>query len=50
MVENRIKRLVVLGEGGVFCGLVTMTDVIGWMAKQKELKDSLVNYFLYDAR
>jgi CBS domain-containing protein len=48
MVERRIKRLAVIDERGTFVGLVTMTDIIAWMARQKELSDSLVNYFLYD--
>ncbi len=48
MIEYSIKRLVVMGEEGTFLGLVTMTDIVRWLAKQEELSDSLINYLSYD--
>jgi CBS domain-containing protein len=48
MIECKIKRLVVMGEDGSFLGLVTMTDVVRWVAGRKELSDSLINYLMYD--
>jgi CBS domain-containing protein len=48
MIENKVKRLVVMDRDGTFIGLVTMTDIIRWMAKQEELSESLVNYLIYD--
>lgn len=48
MVESQIKRLVVTNEDGTFMGLLTMTDIVRWVAKQKKLSDSLVNYLMYD--
>jgi CBS domain-containing protein len=48
MIENRIKRLAVMKEDGTFLGLVTMTDIVRWMANQKELSDSLVDYLKYN--
>jgi CBS domain-containing protein len=48
MIESKIKRLVVMGEDGSFLGLVTMTDIVRWVASRKELSDSLVNYLMYD--
>ncbi len=48
MIENKIKRLVVLGEEGTFFGLVTMTDIVRWLARQEELSESLINYLKYD--
>ena len=44
MIENDIKRLVVLGQDGTFLGLVTMTDLVRWLAKEKELSDALIDY------
>lgn len=48
MIEGKIKRLVVMGEDGSFLGLVTMTDIVRWVAERKELSDSLINYLMYD--
>jgi len=48
MVENKIKRLAVTTGEGAFVGLLTMTDIVGWMAKQRQLSDSIMDYFLYD--
>ncbi|MDA4128298.1 MAG: CBS domain-containing protein [Thaumarchaeota archaeon] len=48
MIENNIRRLVVLGEEGTFFGLVTMTDIVRWLARQEELSDSLINYLAYN--
>ena len=47
MIENNIRRLVVLREDGAFVGLITMTDLIRWIARQEELSDSLINYLMY---
>jgi CBS domain-containing protein len=47
MIENNIKRLVVLGQDGTFLGLVTMTDLVRWLAKEKELSDALIDYLKY---
>jgi len=47
MTDNRIKRLAVMGENGTFLGLVTTTDIVRWMAGQKELSESLINYLTY---
>jgi len=48
MIVNEIKRLVVLREDGTMLGLVTMTDLVRWLAKEKELSDTLINYLKYD--
>jgi len=48
MIDSGIKRLVVLGEDGRFQGLITMTDIIRWMARQTELSDSVAEYLAYD--
>jgi CBS domain-containing protein len=48
MIENGIKRLVVTGEDGSFRGLITMTDIVRWVAKQEALSDSLINYLMHD--
>lgn len=48
MIENRIKRLAVIREDGTFLGLVTMTDIVRWMAGQKELSNSLANYLKFN--
>lgn len=48
MIESHIKRLAVLREDGAFLGLVTMTDIVRWMADQKELSDTLADYLKYD--
>lgn len=47
MVDARVKRLVVRGEDGNFFGLLTMTDLVRWLAKQEALSDSLINYLTY---
>ena len=47
MIEYNIKRLVVLGQDGTFLGLVTMTDLVRWLAKEKELSDALIDYLKY---
>ncbi len=44
MIENDIKRLAVLGQDGTFVGLVTMTDLVRWLAKEKELSDALIDF------
>ena len=48
MVESKVKRLVVMGEDGSFLGLVTMTDIVRWVAQSKELSDSLLDFLMYD--
>ncbi len=48
MMDNRIKRLAVVGSDGTFLGLVTMTDIVRWVSKQKELSESLINYLSFD--
>jgi len=48
MIEMRIKRLVVTGEDGDFRGLVTMTDIVRWIANQEKLTDSLINYLMHE--
>ena len=48
MIEDRIKRLVVMGEDGTLLGLITMTDIVRWAAGRKELSDALTNYLKYD--
>ncbi len=48
MVDNNVRRLVIVGEDGSLAGLVTITDLIRWVATQAELSDSLVNYLKYD--
>ncbi len=48
MIENHIKRLVVMGEDGTFLGLITMTDIVRWAAGRKELSDALTDYLKYD--
>jgi CBS domain-containing protein len=44
MINNRIKRLVVVGAVGELVSLVTMTDIIKWLAEQKEYSDSILHY------
>lgn len=44
MINNRIKRLVVVGAAGELIGLLTMTDIIKWLAEQKEHSDSILHY------
>ena len=44
MIESEIKRLVVMSKDGAFMGLITMTDIVRWVARQEELSDSLLNY------
>ncbi len=48
MIEHHIRRLVVTGEDGIILGLVTMTDIVRWVAKQEELSDSLIRYLMFD--
>lgn len=48
MIKNNIKRLVVVGEDAAFMGLVTMTDLIRWIAKESEVSDALLDYLTYD--
>ena len=50
MIENKVKRLVVLNENGTLAGLVTMTDLIRWLAVQEKLSDSLINYLMYQVQ
>jgi len=48
MIEMGIKRLGVTGEDGGFRGLVTMTDIVRWIANQEKLSDSLINYLMQE--
>jgi len=48
MIEIGVKRLAVTGENGDFQGLITMTDIVRWVARQEELSDSLINYLMHD--
>jgi len=48
MIDNRIKRLGVTDTDGALAGLVTMTDIVGYVAKQEELSDSLIQYLMYE--
>jgi len=48
MIEMRIKRLGVTDSQGGLAGIVTMTDIVGYVAKQEELSDSLIRYLMYD--
>ncbi len=48
MIDNQIKRVVVMDKEGTFLGLVTMSDIIRWLAKQEEVSDSLKNFLKYD--
>ena len=48
MIEMGIKRLVVTGEDGDFRGLITMTDIVRWVANQEKLSDSLIDYLMHE--
>jgi CBS domain-containing protein len=48
MIDNGIKRLVVMGDDGTLLGLITMTDIVRWVAGRKELSDALTDYLKYD--
>jgi CBS domain-containing protein len=47
MIDNKVKRLVVVDENRSLVGIVTMTDLINWLAKQEKLSESLMNYLMY---
>lgn len=48
MVKEGIKRLIVTDDDGGFAGLLTMTDMVRWMASKEQLSDSLMNYLKYE--
>jgi CBS domain-containing protein len=48
MTKEGVKRLIVTDVNGKFAGLVTMTDLIRWMASKEQLSDSLMNYLKYE--
>jgi CBS domain-containing protein len=48
MIENHVKRLVVVDEAGTLHGLITMTDIVRWVAGHEQLSDSLINYLMYN--
>jgi CBS domain-containing protein len=48
MIEMKIKRLGVTDDKGDLAGIVTMTDIVGYVSKQEELSDSLIRYLMYD--
>ena len=47
MIEMKIKRLGVTDDQGSLTGIVTMTDIVGYVAKQEELSDSLIRYLMH---
>jgi CBS domain-containing protein len=47
MIEMKIKRLGVTDDQGGLTGIVTMTDIVGYVAKQEELSDSLIRYLMF---
>jgi len=48
MIKEGVKRLIVTDGDGKFAGLVTMTDMVRWMASKEQLSDSLMNYLKYE--
>jgi CBS domain-containing protein len=47
MIDMKIKRLGVTDDQGGLAGIVTMTDIVGYVAKQEELSDSLIRYLMH---
>jgi CBS domain-containing protein len=47
MIKEEVKRLIVTDGDGGFAGLLTMTDMVRWMASKEQLSDSLMNYLKY---
>ena len=47
MIDHQIKRLVVTDPAGELQGLITMTDIVRWVAGQEQLSDSLIDYLMY---
>ena len=47
MIKEDIKRLIVTDGDAGFAGLITMTDMVRWMASKEQLSDSLMNYLKY---
>jgi len=47
MIKEGVKRLIVTDGDGEFAGLLTMTDMVRWMASKEQLSDSLMNYLKY---
>ena len=48
MIGMKIKRLGVTNDRGGLAGIVTMTDIVGYVAKQERLSDSLMRYLMYE--
>jgi len=48
MTDMKIKRLGVTDDRGHLTGIVTMTDIVGYVARQEELSDSLIRYLMHD--
>jgi CBS domain-containing protein len=48
MSDKGVRRLVVTGGNGDSIGLVTMTDLVRWLASKEKLSDSLMNYLTYE--
>ena len=48
MIGMKIKRLGVTNDRGGLAGIVTMTDIVGYVAKQEQLSDSLMRYLMYE--
>lgn len=48
MSDRGVRRLVVTDADGEFIGLLTMTDLVKWLAAKEKLSDSLMNYLKYE--
>jgi len=48
MIGMKIKRLGVTNDRGGLAGIVTMTDIVGYVAKQERLSDSLMRYLMHE--
>jgi CBS domain-containing protein len=48
MIKEDVKRLIVTDGDGGFAGLLTMTDMVRWMASKEQLSDSLMDYLKYE--
>lgn len=45
MRTRRFRHLVVTGDGGALCGLLSINDLIGWLVEDREHEiEQLVNY------
>jgi CBS domain-containing protein len=48
MSDQGVRRLVVTGGDGDFIGIITMTDLVKWLASKEKLSESLMNYLTYE--